>query len=473
MNIGNLANHFSRTRSGVMLLVADLVGIAVSLVFTHLWGLDERDSFILMDVSSQFIILGTILPLLYLSYGLYPGVGISPVEELEKMTKSTSLGFLLIITLSLSLRNLPLFSHPVVIPTWLLTIFLVQLGRWAVRIVGTQTGIWGEPVVVIGDGQGSSWLVNYLLERKRLGLIPVIALDATGQNLTVPIPSIHLSSLFTPGHFSQMGIHTAIIVMRDNPSGELKLISQGKKFNFSRYILVSSSDWMGSLGVIPHDLEGLLGLEIRQNLSSISYQLAKIFLDFSIVLSTSIVFVPLFIVISLIVRLDSPGPIFYRSERIGKNGRRIQTLKFRSMVKDADLILAEYLRKHPEKKDEWNTYHKLKGDDPRVTRFGRFLRTTSLDELPQIWNVLKGEMSLVGPRPILPSEEEKYGQSIGEYMKVLPGITGLWQVSGRNHTTFEQRMLFDEYYIRNWSIWLDLYLLLRTVFVVLRRHGAY
>ncbi|MCA8958388.1 MAG: sugar transferase, partial [Planctomycetes bacterium] len=167
----------------------------------------------------------------------------------------------------------------------------------------------------------------------------------------------------------------------------------------------------------------------------------------------------------------SPGPVLFAHRRLGRDGRWFSVWKFRTMVIDADRKLAEYLAEHPELQREWQETHKLKSD-PRITRVGRFLRRSSLDELPQIWSVLTGRMSLVGPRPIVADEVVKYGDAYALYTSVPPGITGLWQVSGRNNTTYPQRVALDAAYVRNWSIWLDLYVLYRTVKTVLRREGA-
>jgi lipopolysaccharide/colanic/teichoic acid biosynthesis glycosyltransferase len=142
------------------------------------------------------------------------------------------------------------------------------------------------------------------------------------------------------------------------------------------------------------------------------------------------------------------------------------------MCVDAEAALKSYLDQHPELRDEWNKDHKLK-DDPRITRVGKFLRRTSLDELPQLWNILRGEMSLVGPRPIVSAEVSRCGEHFDMYSKVRPGLTGLWQVSGRNDTSYEQRVNLDCYYVRNWSVWLDLYILAKTIRVVLLGKGAY
>jgi lipopolysaccharide/colanic/teichoic acid biosynthesis glycosyltransferase len=181
---------------------------------------------------------------------------------------------------------------------------------------------------------------------------------------------------------------------------------------------------------------------------------------------------PLLLVVTLLIKWQSPGPAFYLDERIGRHRRRFKVWKFRTMVCNADRVLSEYLAAHPERREEWNRDLKLK-DDPRITPIGRWLRKTSIDELPQLWNVLKGEMSLVGPRPILTEEVPKYANKLAAYCNVLPGITGLWQISGRNDTSYADRVELQIYYARNSSLWLDLYILLKTVPVVLLRRGAY
>ena len=178
------------------------------------------------------------------------------------------------------------------------------------------------------------------------------------------------------------------------------------------------------------------------------------------------------LLIALAIRLDSPGPVFFRHIRAGKARRPFGLWKFRTMVEDAGARLEEHLCRNPECSREWALTHKLR-DDPRVTRVGRFLRKTSLDELPQFWNVLKGDMSMVGPRPIVFEEISKYGSSFALYAQVLPGVTGLWQVSGRNDTHYGRRVELDCHYVRAWNAALDLGILLRTVAVMIRGRGAY
>jgi lipopolysaccharide/colanic/teichoic acid biosynthesis glycosyltransferase len=170
--------------------------------------------------------------------------------------------------------------------------------------------------------------------------------------------------------------------------------------------------------------------------------------------------------------LESRGGVFYGQTRIGKGGQKFKAYKFRTMIQDADHLLQVFLDKSPELKAEWLANHKLK-EDPRVTRVGAVLRKYSLDELPQLWNIFIGDMSLVGPRPIVDAEVEKYGTCFELYKQVRPGLTGLWQVSGRSNTSYEHRVDLDEYYLLNRSFMLDVQILFKTVSVVLRKDGAY
>jgi exopolysaccharide biosynthesis polyprenyl glycosylphosphotransferase len=197
-------------------------------------------------------------------------------------------------------------------------------------------------------------------------------------------------------------------------------------------------------------------------------QVLKTILDYSITIPGLIVISPLMLVLALLVKLDSKGPIIYRRRVMGVNGKKFDAFKFRTMRTDGDQILEA----NPELKAKLERDGKLV-DDPRITRLGNFLRKTSLDELPQLFNVLRREMSLVGPRMISPEEITKYNKWDTNLLTIPPGITGLWQVSGRSDVSYEERVRLDMYYIRNWSIWLDLKLLIETIPAVVLRRGAY
>ncbi len=202
-----------------------------------------------------------------------------------------------------------------------------------------------------------------------------------------------------------------------------------------------------------------------------TYSKAKRVLDIAGALVIGLVFSPLILVIAVRMAQEG-GPVLFRHRRIGQGGKTFECLKFRTMVPNAEQILHQLLEKDPEARAEWLRDHKLRSD-PRVTRLGRFLRKTSLDELPQLWNVLRGEMSLVGPRPIVKEEMLRYGRYLPAYLAAKPGVTGLWQVTGRNDTDYRRRVVLDTYYVRKQTLLMDLRILLKTVQVVLWGHGAY
>ncbi len=234
---------------------------------------------------------------------------------------------------------------------------------------------------------------------------------------------------------------------------------------------------LGSLPLNSVDLTTMLdgryvALNLHNNLNFWYNRLAKFVFDYTLTLFGTILISPIFLIIAIAIKLDSKGPVFFAHERIGRGGKLFKCYKFRSMRQDAQQVLQELLANDPLAKAEWDKDFKLK-NDPRITRLGRFLRATSLDELPQIFNVLKGEMSLVGPRPIVEKEIERYGEGYREYKAVRPGLTGLWQTSGRNDVSYADRVRLDTWYAKNWTLWLDIIILWRTVKVVLGRDGAY
>jgi len=195
-------------------------------------------------------------------------------------------------------------------------------------------------------------------------------------------------------------------------------------------------------------------------------------LDLLIAVPVGLLLSPLMLLMAVAIKLTSRGPVFFQHRRIGRDEVPFSAWKFRTMVSNADTILAERLAANPALREEWQRDHKLR-NDPRVTPVGAILRKFSLDELPQLWNVIRSEMSIVGPRPISLEEIAKYAEYFDEYCSVLPGITGLWQVSGRCETAYQERVRLDAYYVNNWSLWLDVYIIAQTVRVVISARGAY
>ena len=203
-----------------------------------------------------------------------------------------------------------------------------------------------------------------------------------------------------------------------------------------------------------------------------NYRVVKRGLDILLVLAMLPILLPLCTVIAVMIRSTSPGPIFFSHRRIRRHGAFFSMWKFRTMCVNSAEVLEDYLREHPGARAEWRKNHKLK-NDPRVTKVGNFLRRTSLDELPQLWNVLAGTMSLVGPRPIVAAEVEKYGEYFSDYCAVKPGITGLWQISGRSRVKYPKRVQLDRQYARQWSLARDFRILLKTFSSVVNQDGAY
>ncbi|AWR86212.1 undecaprenyl-phosphate galactose phosphotransferase WbaP [Meiothermus taiwanensis] len=413
-----------------------------------------------------------LFPLAYALAGLY-GVGIAPPEELRRLSYSTSLVFVVLGAATFMYKAGADYSRGAFVFAWGLALVLVPLGRALVRELFARKPWWGAAVLVLGAGKTGEEVVRALQKQPGLGLKPIALLDddpaKQGREIGgVPV----LGGLERAWEFAQMGVQHAIIAMPGVPRDRLLQLLEAHGGTFPHLILIPDLFGFSSLWLTTRDLGGVLGLELRQRLLLPGPRLVKRVIDIALVIAFALPVALLLAIIGLLIRLDSPGSVFYGQWRVGLSGNRFRAWKFRSMVRDADRLLAEYLQRHPELKAEWEHDQKLK-NDPRVTRVGRFLRKTSLDELPQLWNVLKGEMSLVGPRPIVDEEIKRYGSHFSLYAKVRPGLTGLWQVSGRNDTTYAERVAMDVYYVRNWSPWLDLYILARTVWVVLFGKGAY
>ncbi|HSF76809.1 MULTISPECIES: sugar transferase [Microcoleus] len=213
---------------------------------------------------------------------------------------------------------------------------------------------------------------------------------------------------------------------------------------------------------------------ISRSLQSLDGELFKRLFDILFSLSVLILFAPVYLLLAFLIALSSPGPIFYVQERVGKNRKRFYCLKFRTMVENADDILLEIMENSPHLRQEFEDNFKLK-QDPRITWIGRFLRMTSLDEFPQFWNVLKGDMSVVGPRPLVEEELPRYGRHINKILTIRPGITGLWQVSGRNDIPYPRRVQIDLYYANDKNLWMDMWIVFKTIGVVIfpKNNGAY
>jgi len=427
------------------------------------------------DLFLQTLPILTVSLFFYGLTGLYPAVGMSAVEELKKLVSTTTFVVLALTAASFWARNANSFSRLTLTLTWLSSIVLLPVNRDLLRAIAVSLKVWGEPVAIIGFEKQGKWALEFFQKNPKLGINPVVILDPSGhQSYSHSQVRVSKINALYPkeGVASLTDVKTALIMISDVPEKFMTMISSNQKGGWERLILLPNLEQISSFGVVSFDFGGVLGLEVRHNLLDMRQRAIKRVMDILLSIVLGIIFLPISLLVALWIRLDSPGPILYSQERLGKDSRKITVYKFRSMKLNADTVLAEYLSNNPAASKEWEQNQKLY-DDPRITRAGKWIRRLSLDELPQLFNILKGDMSLVGPRPIMLDQETLYGDHIEVYTNVRPGLSGFWQVSGRNQTSFRQRVDYDAYYVRNWSIWLDIYIVVRTVWVVLSRDGAY
>ncbi len=469
-----IPNRMSHFGTFGILIASDVTCLAIASILSM--GLQVL---LLDNLVVSFLQIATFIILCICAFGLfglYPGFSISPVEEMKKLTISSSLIFLVISLQSFWFSDSEKYSYFFLTLIWLISLGLLPLARSLTRSISSRLGFIGEPTVVIGYGQIGKAVVRHLKDNEMVGLHPVAMLDllkSRDNRYEDEVPVFQLNDPDKLQNFSYLsGIKTGIMVLSECPSEFLNAASKIEQGGFRRMIFIPSEQEIRSIGVKPFDLGSYSGLEVTWSLFNKIWGFIKRIMDIVLVISGGLFILPFLIMLAIIVKLDSKGSVFYGHTRFGKGKRKFKAWKFRTMVPNADQLLAEYLEKDPELRKEWKISYKLRSD-PRITRVGKILRKLSLDELPQLWNVLVGEMSLVGPRPIISDEIKYYGEVFEMYALVRPGITGLWQVSGRNDSSYEYRVRLDKYYISNWSIWLDFYILALTVKAVFLGRGAY
>jgi Undecaprenyl-phosphate galactose phosphotransferase WbaP len=437
---------------------------------TILWSNVRSDLPVDVYLSINLPIAGIFL-VIYLLTGLYPGIGIGPVEELRRLTISTSLGTLVLMGLTFYLRNITSWSRAVLGLTWLFLLVSVPLMRKVFRRLAVRIGLWGIPVVIVGEGGGAERIYTSLSRNRLIGFWPVLCIKTPSIREVFPPPSYQQPNPWEGKDLFQ-DIDIAIIVPQKAPLGAVKNVILDRTHKFKRVIVMFDEARFGSVWFTPLHLVEQLGLEVTHQLIDPTQQAIKRILDVVLIILAIPILLPIFLLVALAIKLDSPGPVFYAQKRIGHNGREIRMWKFRSMIMNAESVLKTYLEQDDELRAEWEQNFKLKRD-MRITKVGNFLRRTSLDELPQLWNVINREMSLIGPRPIVKEEIPLYKDDFEIYKQVMPGMTGMWQISGRNNLSYGERVGLDVYYVQNWSIWLDIHILMHTILAALQGHGAY
>jgi len=395
-------------------------------------------------------------------------------QQLEKLFKVSIYAMLSLVVVTYLTGEAKEISRIFMVVLWVSSFIFLVVDKWLSRQILTLTGLWQIPVVLIGAGKTAELLVNAFKRDSGLGYKIVGLVEDNEKALglaTYPVIGTFAEAEMA---VKRMGVKNVLIAAPGLVREELHNMVYRLQPHVDNITFVP--DLFG-VPVRDMELDTLFNekavlLRVRNNLAQCYNRIFK--RTFDMVCSTIglVVLSPILLIVALLIFIDNPGQVIFAHNRIGKGGNVFPCYKFRSMVINAQAKLEEYLQNNPAAREEWERDFKLK-DDPRITKIGAFLRKTSLDELPQLFNVVKGEMSLVGPRPIVAAEVERYSEYIGDYYLVRPGITGMWQVSGRSELDYQERVQLDSWYVRNWSLWIDITLLVKTVGVVLKRKGAY
>ncbi len=531
--VAGLKVECSPLRTVSCLVLADLfsLGLSASLGLALVY-LNTNQVFLQDVVRVVPVVVLTMMA--FAALRLYSSQPHAPSEKLRNTTLSISLvvagvGAMAII----GKRATHVWTPWSLLLVWAFAIFVVPIVRARVRAQFARRPWWGHPVVVLGAGKTGRLLVRTLRRHPEFGLKPVCLLDddprkqgtlratfdedvedlklqslpkvplATSEiddvDLDGPPPAAEspaedeLPGVVLPkarGMFSEvegvpilgaldlapllarrLNIPYAIVAMPGVSSRKLLHLTERVGGLFSHILVIPDLFGFASLGVPAKDIGGVLGIEVRQELLLPWPRFLKRLMDVSLTVLGVLAISPILITLAILIKLDSRGPVVYWQERLGRDGSRFRAAKFRTMYGDGEQRLKAVLESDPKLKAEYEEFHKL-SFDPRVTRIGRVLRKYSLDELPQLWNVLRGEMSLVGPRPYLEREVPEMHQQETIILRAMPGMTGLWQVGDRNATGFAERLRTDVHYVRNWSPWLDVYIIARTFGVVIAGTGS-
>lgn len=484
--------HRSSFVTGLTLFFVDILSLFICIfIGFFVVNIFSRHNINVKSCVNYFVFFPAIL-LVFGVAKLYPGIMIPPEQEVKKYAFSTFFSFSAII-LCIVVGDLQHYGYSVFlkrgshdlqlcfafgIAFCVSTVILPALRELA-KIIFKNFKWWGVPAVIYTDGTNAIPVIDRLLANRNLGYHPCCIIDSKeyseeeirlGLKLDeykgIPVYSDkcdNFQDVFNT--IKNFRVRTAVLC---HYKGNMQLVMS----NYRYTITVSRDQTRFTSTQQLKDIAGIMGLASTHNLTFTSNKIVKRCFDVGLILLFSPILIPVFLIISILVKLTSKGPVFYGHKRVGKNGKEFKCWKFRSMNINSQEMLKEILATDPVRAKEWEKDRKFK-DDPRVTKFGKFLRKTSLDELPQLINIFIGQMSFIGPRPVTEDEMNRYGPYKDYVLSVTPGLSGMWQVSGRSDTGYEERISFDTYYIQNWSIWLDIWIFIKTVWVVLNRKGAY
>lgn len=459
-----------------LLMIVAALKLAYVIRFQGPFGFFAEDAVVSPEYYNGLVLLSAVIWLLifYLN-GLYTEHNLlGGTSEYARVFRASTEGFLIVVITGF-LQPAFIVARGWLLLAWGLTFLFAALGRFVLRRVVylfRRYGYFLTPAVIVGANQEGRWLAEQLMSWQTSGLHLVGFVD---KKVAATTPLYHdlacLGSVEQLGEIIEQYRIGEVILASSAISTRDYLLDIFKKYGVSDKVNLRMSSGLYEIittGLTVNEFAYVPLVYVNKVRLTGSDIFMKTVLDYVLTIFSLVILSPILLLIALAVKFTSPGPILHKRRVMGLNGKQFDALKFRTMVLNGDKVLESY----PELKEELARSHKLK-KDPRVTRVGVFLRKFSLDELPQLINVIKREMSLVGPRMISPEEVAMYKQFDMNLLTVMPGITGVWQVSGRSDISYEERVRMDMYYIRNWSIWLDLQLLFQTIPAVLKSRGAY
>ncbi|WP_449187809.1 undecaprenyl-phosphate galactose phosphotransferase WbaP [Veillonella sp.] len=464
--------------SKLIVLIVDYISIVLGTLAAYYLRLNLP----LLPVSSHFrvdeIYVYGIIPFVFLSILLLNNAYsvVSPYwDTMKNLFRSITIGVVVSIVLMYTGHVINDVSRLFVVFAYLFMLIFIFSSRFIVGKILSKAGYLTIPVLLVGAGKTAE-LVKKSLDRMPIATYKIIGyVDDNPKSSTIAKEYPCLGAFSDVEHvIKDTGVQTVLICAPGLEPKKLVSLINRLQLLVKRVAFVPELFGLPTSNITARGMmeEQAVVLRVQNNLARKSNRIMKRIFDIVATVCGGILILPILAIIALLIYLDSPGPIVFGHKRVGQGGKEFSCYKFRSMVPNAQEALEVYLKENPATREEWEHNFKLK-DDPRVTRIGKFLRKTSLDELPQLWNVLVGDMSLVGPRPIVRDEIVKYGEYINDFYLVPPGITGVWQVSGRSDTTYEERVLMDSWYVHNWSVWIDIVYLLKTALVVVKLKGAY
>ncbi|MGA9462271.1 MAG: exopolysaccharide biosynthesis polyprenyl glycosylphosphotransferase [Terracidiphilus sp.] len=420
------------------------------------------------------LLLPIITVALFAAFGHYPGLGLTAVCQLRNMCRGIAMVYLIFVS-SLFLENeLSMDSRGVLLLACAFSWAAVPLARWLMRSPFMSGFQWGVPVVIVGAGKTGRRVIRSLRMNQILGYRPAVCVDddpdKRGYCEGVPVVG---SLLDAASVAEQVGARLAILAIPSFERRQLDEYLRRWKTSLPRILMVPDLPGIGSRWTESQDLGGLLGFEIERPPLNLWNRILKRAVDLVGSIVGLAMAAPLVACSVLAIKLVSPGSAFYAQEREGQGRSIFRVFKLRTMYPGAEQMLRNHLAADPVAREQWDHSCKLKNDPRILPVVGRFLRSTSLDELPQLWNVLRGEMTLVGPRPFPAYHNARFDSDFRALRtQVKPGLTGLWQVSARTDGDLTVQESLDAYYIRNWSAWLDLFILIHTVRAVFAREGS-